>query len=226
MDERIKLLIADGNEIFQKGLTSILSEQNDIEFIGAAGSSREVLDMAREKHPDIVLLGTGSQDMNSVQIIKFMQKRFNKTRCIVFTEYNNQDSEYIFDSIRAGAYGYLLRTVKPEQLVEGIKAVHRGGTLLSPEHATKILKRFNEITQNRNNSGGTVSTREKEIIKLMSNGLSNKQIAYNLHISTKTVKTHVAHIMKKLKAKNRTEAVVKAIRKGFIDLDQEIEQED
>lgn len=221
MEERIKLLVAGGNEIFQQGLASILSRYQDIELIGAAAGSKEALDLAMNTHPDIVLVGGGAQEMNGVQVIKDLQKRLSKTRCIVFTEYESLDSEYLFESIRAGAFGYLLRTVKPEQLLEGIKAVYRGGTLLSPEHATKILKRFNQITRNRNGRDNQVSPREREILKLMSEGLSNKQIAYNLRISTKTVKTHVAHIMKKLKAKNRTEAVVMSIRREYIDLNQE-----
>jgi DNA-binding NarL/FixJ family response regulator len=225
MKERIKLLVADGNEIFRRGLASVLSGQEEIELIGIASTSKEALDLAGETHPDIVLVGAGSQEVNEVQVIRNLQKRFSRTRCIVFTEYDTPNSEGIFESIRAGAYGYLLRTVKPDQLLEGIRAVYRGGTLLSPEHATRILKRFNEITRNRNTRDSQVSPREREILKLMSEGLSNKQIAYHLRISTKTVKTHVAHIMKKLKAKNRTEAVVTSIRKEYIDLNQEIEQE-
>lgn len=224
MDEHIKLLVVDDNEIFQRGLASVLSERQDIEFLGAAVNGVEVMNLAKRTHPDIVLIGCGSQQINGVQVIKQLQKQFGEIRCILFTERDNQQSEYIFESIRAGAYGYLLRTVKPEQLLEGIKAVYRGGTLLSPQHATAILKRFNQVAQRRTRQGSQVSPREREILKLMSDGLSNKQIAYQLRISTKTVKTHVAHIMKKLKAKNRTEAVVISIKRDFIDLDQEREE--
>ena len=219
MEGKIKLLIVDSNEIMRKGLVELLSKDRDIQIVGNAMKGEEVIRLAGETHLDVILLDLRMQNMNGVQVIKRLHKKYPDIRCIIFSNYDEYDEQYVFDSINAGARGYMLKTMPLSKLVDGIKTVYRGGSILSPRIATKVFGKFRELAKGKHCESDALSEREKEIVKLIAEGLSNKQLADKLYISTKTVKTHVAHILEKLDAKNRTEAVVTAIRKGLIDID-------
>jgi DNA-binding NarL/FixJ family response regulator len=214
MESTIQVMAADRSEIFMQGLSVLFSEHRDVELMEKSRPNGNLVDLVEERKPDILLIGSN----NSAEIIADLRARDVDTRCIVLVDYDNGDSDVIFENLRAGAHGYMLRTVRPEEMVQGIKSVYGGGTLMSKQYATRVLRRFNELADSRKQGLHTVSSREREIVDFMARGLSNKQIAYELGISTKTVKTHVAHIMKKLEAKNRTEAVVIAVRMNLIDI--------
>jgi DNA-binding NarL/FixJ family response regulator len=216
MKRVIRLVLIDGNEILREGIIRILSRHDDIELLGSATDETEAIRTLEEIHPDIVLIGSAIKDMRAGEIIREIGERFDGIHCILLTDVNANNGDFLFEAINAGAAGCFPMAMSSERFVEGIRAVHRGGTLLSPQDTTQVLERYHDLTLGRTTGEDTLSIREREVVLLMSEGLSNKQIAYKLQISTKTVKTHVTHIMKKMKAKNRTEAVVLAIRKGLI----------
>jgi DNA-binding NarL/FixJ family response regulator len=217
MEKRIKVFVVDSNEIMRKGLVEILSKDPEMEIVGHTDQGEKVLRLVGELSPDVMLIDLRNEKMNGAQIVKKMHGTFPAVRCIIFTGYDEFDEQYIFDSINAGAQGYLLKTVPVEKLVEAIKTVHGGGSFLSPRVASKVFGKFRDLTRGRDPASSELSPREEEIVRLIAEGFSNKQIAARLYISTKTVKTHVANILEKLNVKNRTEAVVSAIRKGLID---------
>jgi DNA-binding NarL/FixJ family response regulator len=221
MNSTIRLFLVDGNEILREGIVGILSKHEGIELVGTTSNEAEVIRLVEQKHPDIVLIGPTMKDAKGVQIIKDIRERFEDTHCILLTDVSAQDRDVVFEAIKSGASGCFPMTVTSESFVEGIRSVFRGGTLLSPQDTTKVLQRYHELAQGRKAGENTLSFREREVVLLIAQGLSNKQIAYKLRISTKTVKTHVAHIMKKMRAKNRTEAVALAIRKGLIKIEME-----
>jgi DNA-binding NarL/FixJ family response regulator len=221
MKSMIRLLLVDGNEILREGIIRILSKYEGIELVGATKDEDEMLHLVEAKHPDIVLIGPTMRDVKGVQIIRDLRERLMDSHCILLADMDTRNGDTIFDAIKAGASGCLPMTVTSDRFVEGIRSVARGGTLLSPQDTTKVLQRYQELTQRGAGGDNSLSVREREVVLLMARGLSNKQIAYKLQISTKTVKTHVAHIMKKLKAKNRTEAVVLAIKRGLIEVEME-----
>lgn len=221
MNSVIRLLLVDGNEILREGIVRILAKHKGIELVGSTQDESEVIHLVEENHPDVVLIGSTMRNIKGVEITRDIRERFEETHCILFTDADAQDGDVVFEAIKAGASGCFPMTVTSARFVEGIRSVFRGGTLLSPRHTTRVLERYHELAQRRTTGENTLSFREREVVRLMAQGLGNKQIAYKLRISTKTVKTHVAHIMKKMKAKNRTESVVLAIRKGLIEIEME-----
>jgi two-component system response regulator DegU len=221
MNNTIRLVLIDGNEILREGIIRILSKHEGIELVGSTEEEDEAIHLVEKSHPDVVLIGQSTKGVTGVQIIRDLRERFASTHCILLADVGVQDGDIAFEAIKAGASGCFPLTVTSERFVEGIRSVFRGGTLLSPRDTTKVLERYHELAQGRTAAENSLSFREREVVLLMAEGLSNKQIAYKLRISTKTVKTHVAHIMKKMKAKNRTEAVVLAIKKGLIEIEME-----
>jgi DNA-binding NarL/FixJ family response regulator len=217
--EHIKVFVVDSEDIMRKGLVELLSKDKNIEVLGSASKGNDVFELIDKKPPDIMLIDLRMQNMNGVDLIKKVTKKHPDIRCIIFTRYDEFDEEYIFDSIKAGAKGYLLKKIPFSELIKAIKTIYGGGTLLSPKTAKSVFNRFRELAGGKHTGSMELSEREKEVVKLIAQGLSNKRIADKLFISTKTVKTHVAHIMEKLDVSNRTEAVVSSIRKGLIGID-------
>jgi DNA-binding NarL/FixJ family response regulator len=221
MNNAIQLILVDGNEILREGIVRILSKHEGIELVGAALDSDEAFHLVEKHHPDVVLVGPSMKDVKGIQFIRDLKERFDDMHCILLSDMDRQESDVIFEAIKAGASGCFPMSVTSDRFIEGIRSAFGGGTLLSPRDTTKVLERYHELAQGRITGDNTLTFREREVVFLMAQGFSNKQIAYKLRISTKTVKTHVAHIMKKMKAKNRTEAVVLAIRKGLIEIERE-----
>jgi DNA-binding NarL/FixJ family response regulator len=221
MNSTIRLVLINGNEIVREGIIRILSKHEGIELVGSTKEESEAIHLVEKNHPDVVLIGQTIRGITGVQIIRDLRERFEDTHCILLADVDTRDGDVVFEAIKAGASGCFSMTVTSDRFIEGIRSVFRGGTLLSPQDTTKVLERYHKLAQGRTPRENTLSFREREVVLLMAEGLSNKQIAYKLRISTKTVKTHVAHIMKKMKAKNRTEAVVLAIRKGLIEIEME-----
>jgi DNA-binding NarL/FixJ family response regulator len=218
--EQINVFIVDSEDIMRKGLVELLSKDKNIEVLGSASKGDDVIELIDKKPPDIMLIDLRMQNVNGVELIKKVTKKHPDIRCIIFTRYDEFDEEYIFDSIKAGAKGYLLKKIPFSELIKAIKTIYGGGTLLSPKIAKSVFNRFRELAEGKHTGSMELSDREKEVVKLIAQGLSNKRIAGKLFISTKTVKTHVANIMEKLDVSNRTEAVVSSIRKGLIDIEE------
>jgi DNA-binding NarL/FixJ family response regulator len=214
---RIKVLIADDHPVVRRGLANLLDGEQDIEVVGQACNGVEALELARDRKPDVVLIDLRMPEMDGVEAIRRMRAESQELRFIILTTYDNE--EWVFEGIRAGARGYLLKDSEPEELVSAIRAIMRGESLIEPVVATRLLDRFSELATREAGQGLDPPTeRELEVLQLMARGASNSEIAGELVITIKTVKTHVAHLLGKLQAKNRTEAVTEAARRGWIRL--------
>jgi DNA-binding NarL/FixJ family response regulator len=213
--ESMKILIADDHPVVREGLSAMLNRQPDIEVVGEAGNGREAVEKTRNLRPDIVLMDLRMPEMDGVEAMRRIAAINPEVRFIVLTTYDND--EYIFKGIEAGARAYLLKDSPREELFKAIRAVHRGESLIQPAVAGKVLDRFAELSR-QVQSPEALSDREVEVVKLMAEGASNKEIAVSLHISESTVKTHIQTIFQKLGVSDRTGAVTQAIRKGIIHL--------
>lgn len=209
---KVRILIADDHPVIREGLSAMLSSVEGFEVVGEAKDGQEVLDLALRLKPDVVLMDLRMPGMDGVQAMRLIHAQCESVRFIILTVYDND--EYIFEGIRAGASAYLLKDVSREELINAIREVHSGQSLLHPRITRKLLERVSSSTEAE--QGSTLTEREIEILRLMANGASNKQIAVRLSISSHTVKTHVSNIYQKLEVNDRAEAVAKAIRKGIL----------
>lgn len=209
---KVRILIADDHPVIREGLSAMLSNVEGFEVVGEAKDGQEVLDLALRLKPDVVLMDLRMPGMDGVQAMRLIHAQCESVRFIILTVYDND--EYIFEGIRAGASAYLLKDVSREELINAIREVHSGQSLLHPRITRKLLERVSSSTEAE--QGSTLTEREIEILRMMANGASNKQIAVRLSISSHTVKTHVSNIYQKLEVNDRAEAVAKAIRKGIL----------
>ena len=226
---KIRVLIADDQEIIRQGLAVILDNQDNIITIGQASDGEEAVRMARELHPDVVLMDVKMPRMNGIQATRAITTELPQTQVIILTTYDIDD--WVFEGIRAGAQAYLLKDAGTEDLANAIRGVHRGESQLDPVIARKVMAEFRRM------SGPAPATfkeqtsqpveelamealteRETEVLTLIAQGLGNKDIALKLFLSEGTVKNYVSSIMEKLHANDRTQVVIKAVRHGIVKL--------
>ena len=213
----IRILIADDQALVRAGLRMILDAQGDLEVIGEAGDGREALQQCRELEPDLVLMDIRMPGMDGLEATRRLGDSGPKV--IVLTTFDTD--EYVYEAIRAGASGFLLKSAPPEQLADGVRAVRAGDALLAPEITRRLLERFIE----RPPPGMTappeledLTPREVEVLRLIADGRSNAEIAAALVLSEATIKTHVNHILTKLRLRDRVQAVALAYRSGLMDM--------
>jgi DNA-binding NarL/FixJ family response regulator len=207
----IRILVVDDYPIVREGLVSVLENQADYEVVGAVQSAEEGLSIAESAKPDVILLDLELPGMSGVDAIPQFARLIPGVRIIVFTGYDSDDQ--VFGAIRSGAKGYLLKGATPNQeIIRAIRVVYGGGSLLEPHIASKILT---EMGSPRS-TASQLSERETEILKLVAEGLPNKQIAGALGITERTVKFHLSSIFTKLDAENRAQAVAVAAQRGLL----------
>ena len=215
MSEPISILVADDHPVLRDGLIAVLSTQSDFEVIGEAGTGEEVVQKAKELQPDIVVLDLEMPVMDGVEALKLMRASRPDIRVIIFTVFDTD--ERILGAVQAGAKGYLLKGAPRDQLFDAIRIVHAGGSLLQPIVASRLLERISQVTDG-SKSATSVTPREMDVLRLLAQGLQNKEIADDLGITERTVKFHVGSILSKMGAGNRTEAVTIAVHRGLIKL--------
>ncbi len=219
--ERIKVLIADDHRVVREGLAAILKTKEKIVVIGEAQDGRDAVDKASSLLPDVILMDVSMPRMSGVEATRQIKRQFPHIGIIALTMYDEQ--QYIFDLVRAGATGYLLKDTDSGQIVAAIQAVFRGESLIHPSVASKILAEFSLLAQKKGKKPSWVehdlSEREITVLRLVAEGKTNKEIANSLDLSEKTVKNHVRNIFHKLQVYDRTQAAILAIRKGLIELD-------
>ena len=215
----IKVLLAEDHTIVRKGIYSLLMEAANIEVVGEAEDGRQAIEMVEALLPDVVLMDINMPNLNGLEATRQIKKMYPTINVLVLTMYTNE--EYIYQVLQSGASGYLVKQSAPGELLSAIEAAHRGDTFLSPAISQKIVDGYlrqdeSDTVQSRYS---TLTPREREILQLVTEGCSNKDIAEKLTISVKTVGVHRTNLMEKLDIHNTIDLVKYALRKGIISLD-------
>ncbi|MFZ0547468.1 MAG: response regulator transcription factor [Candidatus Promineifilaceae bacterium] len=220
----IRILLVDDQALFREGLRTLLSIRSDLEVVGEAENGREAVEMAAKLRPDVILMDLRMPVLNGVAATRQLQVERPESKVIVLTTFD--DDEYIFDGLRAGAVGYLLKDVSSDKLVEAIRAAARGESFLEPSIAAKVVAEFNRLsgggrsretaTTERQPLAEPLSERELEILGVLAAGASNREIAQQLYITEGTVKNHVTNILGKLGVRDRMQAALKARELGLV----------
>jgi len=214
---KTKILVVDDHAIVREGVRMILAKESDLEVVGEAGDGEQALELTERLRPDVVIMDISMPGMGGIEATQTIRTRHPEVQVLALTMH--EDESYIFQLLRAGAAGYVLKRAAAQDLVQAVRAAAKGEAFLYPSVARKVvedyLKRV-EMGEERQRYDG-LTAREKEILTLIAQGLSNQQIAEKLFISIKTVQTHRAHVLEKLKLHDRTELVRYAIRKGLIE---------
>jgi len=213
----IRLVIVDDHALFRSGLVSLLQGMAGLEIVGEASNGQEALDVVQRLRPDMVLLDVNMPIMSGVEAVSSLRERSN-CRILMLTISKNEED--LFGAIAAGADGYLLKNATPEELYSSILKVNEGLSVLAPEVTRQVLRAVSLDTSRAQDSG--LSSREMEVLKRLAQGMTTAQISSDLFISDNTVKTHVRHILEKLEAANRAEAVSKAMQLGLINPEQSL----
>jgi len=218
---KIRVLIADDHQVVREGLSAILKTKEDVEVVGVAKDGVEAVEKARQLLPDVVLMDISMPRMNGVEATREIRRENPHIGVVVLTMY--AEEEYIFDLVKAGATGYLLKDADSAQIVKAIRAISEGESLIHPSVASKILSEFSLLAEGKGRKPGRLehdlTDREITVLKWVAEGKTNKEIANALDLSEKTVKNHVRNIFHKLHVYDRTQAAIHAIRKGLIELD-------
>jgi DNA-binding NarL/FixJ family response regulator len=214
----IRLLLADDHAMVRRGLQVFLATQPDLELVGEAASGQEVLDKAAQLSPDVILMDLNMPILNGIEATKRLKLSQPSVKVIVLTSFSDQD--HVLPAIRAGAKGYLLKDVEPEDLVRAIRRVHQGLVELHPEAASQLMNIMADPAQEAGDVTGASSLseltkRERDVLRLIASGKSNKEIGEMLFISETTVKTHVTHLLDKLGLSDRTQAAIYAVKHGM-----------
>jgi DNA-binding NarL/FixJ family response regulator len=217
----IRLLVVEDQPQILRHQLKLLEGFPDIELCGSARDGAEALRVLDEARPDVVLLDLGLPGLSGIEVTREILRRRPGTEVLIWTVFEEEDK--VLDAIRAGASGYLLKGTPAARLVEAIREVRSGGSIIQPQLARRLLRRFkpSPATEAPGEVGAgarSLSPREREILKLLARGLSNADVARALSVSRATVRTHLEHIYEKLEVSNRTEAVTEGIRQGLIDV--------
>jgi two-component system, NarL family, response regulator LiaR len=211
MSDAIRLVIVDDHSVVREGLRAFLRLQEGIDVVGEAAGAEEAIRIAAAASPDVVLLDLVMPDGDGIGAIRRLREVAPGARVLVLTSF--ADDAQIFAAMAAGAAGYLLKDVDPGALAEGIRDVHAGRPALHPSVAARLMRRGGSPPP----AHGDITAREHDVLRLVVEGLPNKQIAQRLGIGEKTVKTHVSRVLAKLGVEDRTQAAVLAIREGLVD---------
>lgn len=214
----IQVLIVDDHAVLRDGIRSLLESYDDMAVVGEASNGREAVQMVGQLAPDVVLMDVAMPEMDGLEATRRIAAAHPRSRVLVLTQHDSQ--EYVFPILEAGAAGYLLKKVRGTELVSAIRAVHEGGSFLSPSVAKTVIDRSlrQREPHEEESNGARLTEREREVLKLVAEGLSNQEIADRLSLSIKTVMGHRANLMDKLGIHSRVELVKYAIRAGLVEI--------
>jgi len=216
---KIRVAVVDDQRLFARGISGLVDMLPGVEVAGVAYDGEEALELCRKEEPDVVLMDISMPKMDGISATREIKALLPQTAVIILT--GHEEDEHVFDGIKAGAQGYLLKDSQPEDLSRAIHTVYTGDTIIAPDLAQKMLRTFESSGQ-----GGSahptvppLTERELQVIKALARGMSDRQISNSLGISEKTVRNHTSNIYRKLHIFDRTQAVIYAVKKGVIDVD-------
>jgi NarL family two-component system response regulator LiaR len=216
---KIRIVIADDHAVVRQGTRSLLERENDMEVVGEAGDGEEAVKIIERLKPDVAIIDIAMPKLNGVEVTRQIKPRLPSTAVLILTAYD--DDEYVFALLEAGAAGYLLKDVDSREVVDAVRAVFAGESVLHPIIARKVISRFRPAADEAGKEKSTIelSEREMEVLKLAARGMSNSDIANELFINIRTVQGHLSSIFNKLSVSSRTEAIFQAVKKGWLSLE-------
>jgi DNA-binding NarL/FixJ family response regulator len=217
-EEIIRVAVVDDQRLFARGLSGLVDMLPGVAVVGVAYDGEEAIALCREEEPDVVLMDITMPKMDGISATREIKDLLPQTAVIILT--GHEEDENVFEGIKAGAQGYLLKDAEPEDLSRAIRTVHTGDTIIAPELAQKMLNTFESGGPRGSRLAPPLTERELEVIRALAQGMSDRQIARSLDISEKTVRNHTSNIYRKLHIYDRTQAVIYAIREGVIDVEE------
>ena len=216
--KKVKLLVADDHKIFRQGIKKLLEEEPDLQVVGEAADGRETIKKATELKPDVILMDIAMANLNGLEATKQIKKVLPDVKVIMLTMHKNE--EYVLQSFQAGASGYILKEGAVEELVSAIRSIHQDKSVLSPTISKTLIDAYlrKMETGKTETPFDLLTDREREVLQLIAEGNTNREVAKLLFISVKTVEAHRAHIMQKLNIHEIAKLVKYAIQKGLVDL--------
>ncbi|HEX2234693.1 MAG TPA: response regulator transcription factor [Actinomycetota bacterium] len=219
-DDPIKVLIVDDHALFRRGLQMVLEGEPDIDVVGEAGDGHEAVDRAEAAAPDVVLMDVRMPRRTGIEATRVIKDTLPSTKILMLT-ISDEEAD-LYEAIKAGASGYLLKEISIEEVASAVRKVNAGQSLISPSMASKLLNEFAAMVKRRDERnqvpGPRLTERELEVLKLVAKGMNNRDIGQALFISENTVKNHVRNILEKLHLHSRMEAVVYAVREKLLDI--------
>jgi NarL family two-component system response regulator LiaR len=215
----IKILIADDHAVVRDGTRQILEQEKDMEVIAEAADGAEAVKLAGTTKPDVAIIDISMPGVDGIEATKQIKSLYPSSAVLILSAYD--DDQFVFSLLEAGAAGYLLKSVRGRELIEAVRQVHAGESVLHPSIARKVLNRFVPASGKSagQRSAEVLSDREIEVLRYATRGLSNQEIADELCLSLRTVQAHLGHIFNKLQVSSRTEAVVRALKEGWVTLE-------
>jgi two-component system, NarL family, response regulator LiaR len=215
---KIRIIIADDHAVVREGTRTLLEREEDMQVVGEAANGEEAVTLIEKLKPDVAIIDISMPKLSGVEVIKRIKPHLPSVAVLVLTAYDND--EYIFAVLEAGAAGYLLKDIPGKEIVEAVRSVYSGESVLHPSVARKVIQRaIGTSTRLNLDEEVELSEREQEVLKMIAKGLSNKDIAEKLVISSRTVQGHINKIFQKLNVGSRTEAIFQSVKKGWISFD-------
>ena len=217
--DTIRVLVVDDHALFRRGITTVLTNQENLEVVGEAVDGLEAIAKAEETAPDVILMDLNMPRCSGLEATQALQTKMPEVNILVLTVSDNEAD--LFAAIKFGATGYILKNTEPEDLIQAIFHIAQGGVIISPQMATKLLTEFRDLGSQvekkpAEEAEANLSPREDEVLRLVAQGATNKEIADSLFISENTVKTHLRNIMEKLHLANRSQAAAYAVKRGLV----------
>ncbi len=211
---QITALIADDHTLFRQGLQRILADYDDLTVVGEAANGEEAVALARQLKPDVVLMDVTMPGIGGVEAARLVHHAQPEIQIIMLTV--SDKDEHLFASVKAGAHGYLLKNAQRVEVIEAIRRVCAGEAIIAPRMAVRLLEEFGSLVKKPAPASDALTERETQVLRLVAQGLGNKQIASELNLSEHTVKTHLRHILDKLHLRGRAQAAAYAVQAGLI----------